>query len=108
MSFAKNMMLMLCFHSRFPSGCKCYSQRLSETYNFMLVRSEAREAEVVGEEEQNTPRQLTSGRKKRKTNIFTREGTRGGGDSLTREGTKGGGDSLTREGTEGGRRRRRI
>ena len=34
------------FHSRFPSGCKCYSQRLSETYNFMLVRSEAREAEA--------------------------------------------------------------
>ena len=42
---------MLFFNSRFPSGCKCYSQRLSETYNFMLVRSEAREAEVVGEEE---------------------------------------------------------
>ena len=38
------------FHKRFPSGCKCFSQRLSETYNFMLVRSQAREAVVVEEE----------------------------------------------------------
>ena len=43
---------------RFPSGCKCYSQRVSETYNFMLVRSEAREAEVLEEEQENTPRQF--------------------------------------------------
>ena len=58
---------MLIFHNRFPSGCKCYSQRLSETYNFMLVRSEAREAVVVEEEqgEESSPRQLRSGKKRR-------------------------------------------
>ena len=52
------------FHTRFPSGCKCYSQRLSENYNFMLVRSEGRQAVVVGEEE-SSPRQLRSGRRKK-------------------------------------------
>ena len=56
---------MLIFHNRFPSGCKCYSQRLSETYNFMLVRSEAREAVVVSEEEESSPRQLRSGKKRK-------------------------------------------
>ena len=54
--------MKLFFHSRFPSGCKCYSQRLSETYNFMLVRSEGRAAVVVGEE--SSPRQLRSKRRK--------------------------------------------
>ena len=49
---------IIALRDRFPSGCKCYSQRVSETYNFMLVRSEAREAEVLEEEAENTPRQF--------------------------------------------------
>ena len=48
----------MALRDRFPSVCKCYSQRLRETYNFMLVRSEAREAEVLEEEQENTPRQF--------------------------------------------------
>jgi len=42
----------------FPSGCKCYSQRLSETYDFMLLRSQGRETVVVEEEqgEESSPR----------------------------------------------------
>ena len=53
----------MALRDRFPSGGKCYSQRLSETYNFMLVRSEARVAELR-EEEENMLRQFRSQEKR--------------------------------------------
>ena len=54
------------FRNRFPSGCKCYSQKLS-TYDLMLLRSQGREAVVVEEEqeEESSPRQLRAGKKKK-------------------------------------------
>ena len=34
---------------RFPSGCKCYSRKLSSTYNFLEVRTSEQEARLLGE-----------------------------------------------------------
>ena len=61
---------------RFPSGCKCYSRKLSSTYNFLEVRTSEQEARLLEEEEeevsagqgQNTPRQLRAERRKRRKN----------------------------------------
>ena len=67
---------------RFPSGCKCYSRKLSSTYNFLEVRTSEQEARLLGEggatleeEEkvsagtgQNTPRHLRAERRKRTKN----------------------------------------
>ena len=67
---------------RFPSGCKCYSRKLSSTYNFLEVRTSEQEARLLGEggvtleeeEEvsagtgQNTPRHLRAERRKRRRN----------------------------------------
>ena len=66
---------------RFPSGCKCYSRKLSSTYNFLEVRTSEQEARLLGEggvtleeEEvgagtgQNTPRHLRAERRKRRKN----------------------------------------
>ena len=67
---------------RFPSGCKCYSRKLSSTYNFLEVRTSDQEARLLGEggvtleeegevsagQGQNTPRQLRAERRKRRKN----------------------------------------
>ena len=60
---------------RFPSGCKCYSRKLSSTYNFLEVRTSEQEARLLEDEGevsagqgQNTPRQLRAERRKRRKN----------------------------------------
>ena len=67
---------------RFPSGCKCYSRKLSSTYNFLEVRTSEQEARLLGEggvtlegeeevsagQGQNTPRHLRAERRKRRKN----------------------------------------
>ena len=56
---------MTSFRQRFPSGCKCYSQRLSDTYDFRLVKSEGRKAVLVEEEDTEARKQI-SGKKERR------------------------------------------